>query len=114
MTSMTRKDDMTKPKDTTPKEAWFNQFVSGTTQDPARPAFRATPSPSERKAEESTRVARETTEAAAQKRQDTVAKLKAARLAKEAEDRAQAGQAPAKAKKPPKGKKPEGTLPSGS
>ena len=102
-------DDMTKPKDTTPKDSWFDKFVSGTSKDMAVPAFRAVQSPSERKADESTRVAREATESAAQKRQDTVAKLKAARLAKEAEDRAQAEQAPAKAKKAPKGKKPEGT-----
>ena len=105
---------MTKPKDTTPADSWFDKFVSGTSQDQARPAFQAPKSPSEKKAEESTRFAREVTDAAAEKRQATVAKLKAARLAKEAEDRAQAALTPAKTKKAPKAKKPEGSSPSGS
>ena len=100
---------MTKPKDSIPRDSWFNQFVAGTSQDTHVPAFRATPSPSERKADESTRVAREATAAAAEKRQATTAKLKAARLAKEAEDRAQIEQSPVKRKK---AKTSEGTPPT--
>ena len=107
-------EDMSKPKDITNKDSWFDKFVSGTIKDTAVPAFRATQTPAQRKADESTRVAREATEAATDKRQALTAKLKAARLAKEAEDRAQAKQAPAKAKKASKGKKPEGTDSSGA
>jgi hypothetical protein len=100
---------MTKPKDSTPKASWFDQFVSGTSQDTQTPAFRAPTSPSERKADQSTRVAREATDAATEKRQALTAKLKAARLAKEAEDRAQIEQSPVKRKK---AKTSEGTPPT--
>ncbi len=109
MPPIPQKDDMTKPKDSTPKASWFDQFVSGTSQDTQTPAFRAPTSPSERKADQSTRVAREATAAAAEQRQATTTRLKAARLAKEAEDRAQVEQSPIKRKK---AKKPEGTPPT--
>ena len=70
---------------------WLERFMAGTT--PVKtgvPAFRPQPSPSERKADERTRAVREMTDSETEKRLTTTARLKAARLGKEAEDRAQA------------------------
>lgn len=68
---------------------WLERFMSGTKPvDTAVPAFRPQLSPSERKAEERTRVVREMTDAATEKRSTATARLKAARLGKEADDRA--------------------------
>lgn len=75
------------PSDT----AWLEQFMAGTKPvKTAALAFRPQLSPSERKADERTRLVREMTDAATEKRLATTARLKAARLGKEAEDRAQA------------------------
>jgi hypothetical protein len=72
--------------------------------DTAVPAFHPKLSPSERKADERTRVVREMTDAATEQRSTTTARLKAARLGKEAEDRAQAALEPPKKKGKPKAK----------
>jgi hypothetical protein len=53
-------------------------------------AYRPTRTPAEVRAESTTRVAREMTDADAERRQTQVAKLRAARLAKEAEETAAA------------------------
>ena len=79
---------------------WLERFMAGTKPaDTAVPAFRPKPSPSERKADERTRVVREITDAATEKRSTATARLKAARLGKEAEDRAQAALEPPPKKK---------------
>jgi hypothetical protein len=63
------------------------------------PASRRPNTPAEARAAHTTRVARELTEAAADKRQATVERLRAARLEKEAAERAEAAPpVPAKAK----------------
>jgi hypothetical protein len=85
---------------------WLERFMAGTTPvTTGVPAFRPQPSPSERKADERTRAVREMTDTETEKRLSTTARLKAARLAKEAEDRAQAAleAAPKKGKRKPKG-----------
>ncbi len=79
---------------------WLERFMAGTT--PVKtgvPAFRPQPSPSERKADERTRAVREMTDSETEKRLATTARLKAARLGKEAEDRAQAALDPPKKKR---------------
>lgn len=69
------------------------------------PAYARVLTPAERRAEETTRVAREITDAEAAKRQADVARLRAARLEKEqAEEAARAEAAAAKAAAP-KGRK---------
>ena len=84
---------------------WLEKFMAGTKPaETAVPAFRPQSSPSERKADERTRVVREMTDAASEKRSATTARLKAARLGKEAEDRAQAALEPPKKKGTPKAK----------
>lgn len=82
---------MTKKAPDPPNADWLERFMAGTT--PVKtgvPAFRPQPSPSERKADERTRAVREMTDSETEKRLTTTARLKAARLGKEAEDRAQA------------------------
>ena len=96
---------MTKKQPDDSDAGWLERFMSGTRPaDTIVPAFRAQPSASERKADERTRAVREFTDAATDKRQANTARLKAARLETEANDRAQAAQAPAKkGKAKPKG-----------
>jgi hypothetical protein len=60
----------------------------------AAPALRPQLSPVERKADERTRAVREITDAATEKRLASTARLRAARLLQEAEDRAQAASKP--------------------
>ena len=79
-----------------PKDAWLEKFMSGTSADTKTPAFSSFQSEPERKAAETTRVFREVTEAATDQRQAAAAKLKAARLAREADARALAAQEKAK------------------
>lgn len=84
---------------------WLEKFMAGTKPaEIAVPAFRPQSSPSERKADERTRVVREMTDAASEKRSATTARLKAARLGKEAEDQAQAALEPPKKKGKPQAK----------
>ena len=90
---------MKKPAPDISTDAWLERFFSGTSAETKVPAFRPTQSPSERKAAETTRVFREMTEAATDQRQAAAAKLKAARLGKEADTRARAAQEP-KTKEP--------------
>lgn len=79
---------MKKPAPDISNEAWLEKFMSGTSAETKPPAFRPMQSPAERKAAETTRAFREMTEAATEQRQATAAKLKAARLEKEADARA--------------------------
>jgi hypothetical protein len=96
---------MTKKLPDSSEPGWLERFMAGTTPvERAVPAFRPQPSPSERKADERTRVVREMTDAATEKRSTTTARLKAARLEKEAGDRAQAALEPPKKKGKPKAK----------
>ena len=96
---------MTKPRLDASDAGWLERFMSGTQPvETAAPAFRPQPSLSERKADERTRAVREITDAATEKRSTTTARLKAARLGKEAEDRAQAALEPPKKKAKPKSK----------
>ena len=96
---------MTKSPPKLSGEAWLETFLTDLPQfDAAAPPFNPTPSRSERKAERETRVARELTDAATEKRQTITARLKAARLESEAEARAPAAVAPLK-KKVGRGKK---------
>ena len=88
-----------------PNDAWLEQFMLGTSADTKTPAFRSFQSEPERKAAETTRVFREVTEAATDQRQATAAKLKAARLARDAEAGALAAQEEAKPRKPGSGQK---------
>ena len=82
---------MTKKAPDPSNSDWLERFMAGTTPvTTGVPAFRPQPSPSERKADERTRLVREMTDGATEKRLTTTARLKAARLGKEAEDRAQA------------------------
>ena len=82
---------MTKSRPDASDAGWLERFMSGTKPvETAAPAFRPQLSPSERKADERTRVARQMTDADTEKRSALTARLKAARLEKEAEDRAQA------------------------
>ena len=82
---------MTKKAPDPSNSDWLERFMAGTTPvTTGVPAFRPQPSPSERKADERTRLVREMTDGATEQRLTTTARLKAARLAKEAEDRAQA------------------------
>jgi hypothetical protein len=65
--------------------AWLDRYIHD--QHPsstAAPAFRQLRSPAERKAEETSRAARAATAAASEQRRIDTARLKAARLAKEA------------------------------
>lgn len=79
---------------------WLERFMSGTKPvQTAALAFRPKLSPSEHKSDERTRAIRSITDAATEKRQATTARLKAARLGKEAEDRAQAALEPPPKKK---------------
>jgi hypothetical protein len=97
---------MTK-KDPDPSNSdWLERFMAGTAPvTRGVPAFRPQPSLSERKADERTRAVREMTDSETEKRLTTTARLKAARLGKEAEDRAQAAleAATKKGKRKPKG-----------
>ena len=70
--------------------AQFNRMIAGHEQalDDRASVFRLRSTPQQDKADETTRVARELTEAANEQRLATAARLKAARLEKEAEDRA--------------------------
>ena len=93
---------MTKPRPDASDAGWLERFMSGPkTGGGAAPGVRPPSSPSERKADERTRLVREMTDAATEKRQATTARLKAARLSKEAEDRAQAALEPPKKKRKP-------------
>ena len=97
---------MTKKAPDPSNSDWLERFMAGTTLViTGVPAFRPQPSPSERKADERTRAVREMTVSATEKRLTTTARLKAARLGKEAEDRAQAAleNAAKKGKRKPKG-----------
>lgn len=89
---------MKKPAPDMSNHAWLEKFMAGTSADTKAPAFRPVQSPSEQKAAETTRVFREMTEAATDQRQATAAKLRAARLAREADARALAVQEKAKKK----------------
>ena len=94
---------MTKRPSNGSDPGWLDSFMAGTKPlDTAAPVFRPQSSLSERKADERTRAVRDMTDAATEKRQATTARLKAARLEKEAEDRARAALEPPK--KPKKGK----------
>lgn len=96
---------MTKKLPDASDAGWLQRFMSGTKPvETAAPAFRPQLSPSERKADERTRAVREMTGAATEKRLAITARLKAARLQKEAEDRAQAALEPTKKKSKPKTK----------
>ena len=97
---------MTSSKDIDENEAWLDRFMEGMKRAPEVPAFRPKASPAEQKAAQTTRAFREVTDAAADQRRAAAAKLKEARLAKEAMDRA--GTAPVS----PTGKKVK--KPSGS
>ena len=66
-------------------DAWLERFFAGTSAETKPPAFRPTPSPSEQKAAETTRASRTMTETATDQRQAAAARLKAARLARDAE-----------------------------
>lgn len=91
-----------KPPDSS-DSAWLERFMAGTKPvKTAAPAFRPQSSPSEHKTDERTRLVREMTDAATEKRSTATARLKAARLAKEAEDQAQAALDPPKKKRSPK------------
>ena len=92
---------MTKTMPDPSDPTWLERFMSGT--GPVQtgvPAFRPQLSPSERKADETTRHVRELTDAATQKRLTTSARLKALRLEKEAEDRARAASEPSIKRQP--------------
>ena len=92
---------MTKKLSDPPDAAWVERFMSGTMPVAAGvPAFQPQPSPVERKADERTRLVREMTDAATETRVTTSARLKAMRLAKETEDRAQSALKPSKTGKP--------------
>ena len=96
---------MTKQRPDGSDASWLERFMSGTKPvETAVPAFRPKLSNSEHKADERTRAVREMTDAATEKRQAATARLKAARLGKEAEDRAQAALEPPKKKGKPKAK----------
>ncbi len=85
--------------------AWLERFMAGTAPVAADvPAYRPQLSPAERKADERTRLVREMTDAATEERRTSTARLRAARLAKEAEDRAQAALEPPRTKGKRKGK----------
>ena len=93
---------MTKRRPDASDAGWLERFMSGTKPvATAAPAFRPQSSPSQQKADERTRVVPEMTDAATEKRLATTARLKAARLGKEAEDRAQAALEPPKKKRKP-------------
>ena len=93
---------MTKRRPDASDAGWLERFMSGTEPvKTAAPGFRPQSSPSQQKADERTRVVREMTDAATEKRLATTARLKAARLGKEAEDRAQAALEPPKKKRKP-------------
>lgn len=72
--------------------AQFNRMISGHEQalDDRASEFRLRPTPQQGKAEETSRVARELTEAANEQRFATAARLRAARLEKDAENRSDA------------------------
>jgi hypothetical protein len=96
---------MTKPPPDASNTAWLDRFLAGTGPvKAATPAFRPQSSPSERKADDLTRAVREITAAATKKRVTTTARLKAARLGKEADDRAQAALEPPTTQGKPKAK----------
>ena len=90
---------MKKPPPDMSHDAWLEKFMSGTSAETKAPAFRPMQSPVERKAAETTRASREMIEAATKERQAATAKLKAARLAREAGARALPAQEPPKTKK---------------
>ena len=91
---------MTKQRSNGSDAGWLERFMSGTKPvETAAPAFRPKLSPSEHKSDERTRAVREMTDAATEKRQATTARLKAARLGKEADDRDQAALEPPSKKK---------------
>ena len=87
---------MKKPSSDMSNHAWLEKFMSGTSADTKAPAFRPVLSSSEHKAAETTRAFRQMTEAATEQRQTAAAKLKAARLGKEADARVLAAQEKAK------------------
>ncbi len=90
---------MKKPAPDDASNAWLEKFMRGASSETKTPAFLPTPSPSEQKAAETTRVSRGMTEAATEERQAATATLRAARLGKEADARARAAQEPPKTKK---------------
>ena len=96
---------MTKQRPDASDAGWLERFMSGTKPvSTAAPAFRPQSSPTQAKADERTRVVREMTDAATEKRLATTARLKAARLEKEAADRALAALDPPKRKRKPSAK----------
>jgi hypothetical protein len=99
LSSAPRKTNMKKSTTSNANDAWLEKFMSGTSADTKVPAFRPIQSPSEQKAAETTRVFREMTSTATDQRLAAAAKLKVARLGKEADARALAAQEKAKPKK---------------
>jgi hypothetical protein len=96
---------MTKKAPDRPNAAWLERFMAGTAPVAAGvPAYRPQLSAAERKAHERIRLVREMTDAATEERLTSTARLRAARLAKEAEDRARAALEPPKTKSRPKAK----------
>ena len=92
---------MTKKLPDTSADAWLERFMAGTQPDGTGvPAFRPQSTAFERKADERTELVRQMTDAATEKRLATTERLKAMRLGKEAEDRAQAALAPPKKGRP--------------
>ena len=81
---------------------WLDRFLpEQPAPDAAAPVFQPTLSRFERKAAESTRVAREVTAAATDKRESATARLRGARLKWEADHRALADKEPKKGKAGP-------------
>jgi hypothetical protein len=94
-------ETMKKVSPPTTDSEWFDKFLAEQPPpDAGAPSFRPTPSRSERKAEESTRVAREVIEAATEQRESATALLRGARLKWEADARALAAKEPNKKRKP--------------
>jgi hypothetical protein len=79
---------MTSSKDVDENEASLDRFMEGMKRAPDVPAFRPNASPTEQEAAQTTRAFRDVMDAAADQRRAAAAKLKEARLAKEAIDRA--------------------------
>ena len=95
---------MGKPAQSTLTQFWLEAtFLTPQSSEPRVSAYRPVPTRSDIKAEEATRVAREFTEAAAERRQAQVARLRQARLEKEASDKAQAAATPPKKRRVARG-----------
>jgi hypothetical protein len=90
---------MKKASPSTTAGEWLEQFLPEQQSPDAPLAFQPTPSRSELRAEESTRVSRGVTEAATEQRESATARLRGARLKWEADARALAARKP-KTKRP--------------